>query len=91
MKQHLEEEDLILHFYGETGTAAEPHLSDCAACRGRYQSLERVLNSVDLKMFRIGHRSMRIRFGTDSSRSCVAGTAGDRGLRPGDGFPRWRL
>ena len=29
MKQHLEDDDLILHFYGETGTAAEPHLSDC--------------------------------------------------------------
>ena len=39
MKQHLEEEDLILHFYGETGSAAEPHLSDCAECRGRYQAL----------------------------------------------------
>ena len=47
MKQHLEEEDLILHFYGEAGTAAEPHLSDCAVCRDRYQSLQRVLNSVE--------------------------------------------
>jgi len=47
MKQHLEEEDLILHFYGETGTAAEPHLSDCSICRDRYQSLQRVLNCVD--------------------------------------------
>ena len=26
MKQHLEDDDLILHFYGETGSAAEPHL-----------------------------------------------------------------
>lgn len=49
MKQHLEEEDLILHFYGETGSPAEPHLSDCAECRGRYQALVRVLNSVDLE------------------------------------------
>lgn len=47
MKQHLEEEDLILHFYGETGSAAEPHLSDCAECRVRYQALMRVLNSVE--------------------------------------------
>ena len=39
MKQHLEEDDLILHFYGETGSAAEPHLSDCAECRRRYQAL----------------------------------------------------
>lgn len=44
MKQHLEDDDLILHFYGETGTAAEPHLSDCVDCRARYQALQRVLN-----------------------------------------------
>jgi hypothetical protein len=47
MKQHLEEDDLILHFYGETGTAAEPHLASCAECRAQYQSLQRVLNSVE--------------------------------------------
>jgi hypothetical protein len=47
MKQHLEEEDLILHYYGETGTTAEPHLSDCPVCRDRYQSLQRVLNTVE--------------------------------------------
>lgn len=48
MKQHLEEDDLILHYYGEAGTAAEPHLSDCATCRDRYQALQRVLNSVEV-------------------------------------------
>jgi hypothetical protein len=47
MKQHLEDDDLILHFYGETGTAAEPHLSDCADCRARYQALQRVMNVVE--------------------------------------------
>jgi hypothetical protein len=47
MKQHLEDDDLILHFYGETGATAQPHLSDCAACRARYQALQRVLNVVD--------------------------------------------
>jgi hypothetical protein len=46
MKQHLEEDDLILHFYGETGSAAEPHLASCSECRAQYQSLQRVLNSV---------------------------------------------
>ena len=44
MKQHLEDDDLILHFYGETGAAAEPHLFDCVDCRARYQALQRVLN-----------------------------------------------
>src|SRR3954453_10730680 len=48
MKQHLEDSDLILHFYGETATAAEPHLSDCRECRTRYQLLQRVLNSVEM-------------------------------------------
>jgi hypothetical protein len=47
MKQHLEEDDLILHFYGETGSAAEPHLADCVDCRTRYQALQRVLNTVE--------------------------------------------
>ena len=47
MKQHLDEDDLILHFYGETGSAAEPHLADCVDCRNQYQALQRVLNSVE--------------------------------------------
>lgn len=46
MKQHLEDDDLILHFYGESGAVAEPHLADCAGCRTRYQTLQSVLNSV---------------------------------------------
>lgn len=51
MKQHLEEEDLILHFYGESeseaGLDAAPHLAGCLDCRQRYHSLQRVLNSVE--------------------------------------------
>ncbi|HYP08769.1 MAG TPA: hypothetical protein VER03_21230 [Bryobacteraceae bacterium] len=47
MKQHLEDDDLILHFYGETGSAAEPHLASCGDCRAQYQALQRVLNSVE--------------------------------------------
>ena len=46
MKQHLDEDDLILHFYGETGSTAEPHLASCSECRAQYQALQRVLNSV---------------------------------------------
>ena len=48
MKQHLEEEDLILHFYGETGSTAEPHLAACPDCRAQFQALQRVLNAVDV-------------------------------------------
>lgn len=52
---HLTEEQLILHYYGEEGDAetrsdalaAEQHLDACAECRGIYSSLQRVLNVVD--------------------------------------------
>ena len=47
---HLTEEQLILHYYGEEGgeaLACERHLDECDACRGLYASLQRVLNVVD--------------------------------------------
>jgi hypothetical protein len=46
---HLTEEQLILHYYGEEGDTltAEQHLDDCEACREFYSSLQRVLNVVD--------------------------------------------
>jgi hypothetical protein len=46
---HLSEEQLILHYYGEEedGVAAERHLGECEACRALYGSLQRTLNVVD--------------------------------------------
>ena len=52
---HLSEEQLILHYYGESGDAdeggdalaTEQHLEACSECRGVYGSLQRVLNVVD--------------------------------------------
>ena len=47
---HLSEEQLILHYYGEEGSealTAEQHLDECEDCRGVYTSLQRVLNVVD--------------------------------------------
>jgi hypothetical protein len=52
---HLSEEQLILHYYGETEDigeagdtlATERHLEECGDCRGMYASLQRVLNVVD--------------------------------------------
>jgi hypothetical protein len=46
---HLSEEELILHYYGEEGDSpeAELHLDECAECRELYGSLQRVLNVVD--------------------------------------------
>jgi hypothetical protein len=57
---HLTEEQLILHYYGEDfgepagietahvgSLAIEQHLDDCTECRSMYTSLQRVLNIVD--------------------------------------------
>jgi hypothetical protein len=46
---HLTEEELILHYYGEEGDAlaAEQHLDECESCRDLFGSLQRVLNVVD--------------------------------------------
>src|ERR1700723_1298229 len=46
---HLTEEQLILHYYGEEGDAlsCEKHLEECSGCRELYGSLQRVLNVVD--------------------------------------------
>jgi hypothetical protein len=58
---HLSEEQLILHYYGEPGDpgesgergesrdafACEHHLEECDECRALYASLQRVLNVVD--------------------------------------------
>jgi hypothetical protein len=46
---HLSEEQLILHYYGEESDAlaSEKHLEECAGCRDLYGSLQRVLNVVD--------------------------------------------
>jgi hypothetical protein len=49
MMEHLSEEQLVLHYYGEESDtlAAEQHLEICGECRGLYASLQRVLNVVN--------------------------------------------
>ena len=46
---HLREEDLILHYYGEEGEPleAERHLGECSECRSLYASLQSALDAVD--------------------------------------------
>jgi hypothetical protein len=45
---HLTEEQLVLYYYGEAEAAGvEDHLGACESCRASYQTLQRVLNSVD--------------------------------------------
>ena len=51
MHTHLSEDELILHYYGETGRAdesrVESHLASCADCRFANQQLRRVMTLVD--------------------------------------------
>jgi hypothetical protein len=45
---HLNEEQLVLYYYGEPeSTGVEEHLDACESCRDVYHALQRVLNSVD--------------------------------------------
>jgi hypothetical protein len=46
---HLSEEQLILHYYGEEPETVEAgeHLETCPGCRAAYGALQRVLNVVD--------------------------------------------
>ena len=49
MKQHVTEEQLILHYYGEPdGTDVDGHLAVCPDCRTQYTRLQQVLNVVDI-------------------------------------------
>jgi hypothetical protein len=49
--QHLTDDDLILHYYGETSPGDERqttgHLQQCGLCRTEYTRLQRVLASID--------------------------------------------
>jgi hypothetical protein len=46
---HLTEEQLVLHYYGEADAGAEPerHLQNCQDCRAAYGALQRTLNAAD--------------------------------------------
>jgi hypothetical protein len=46
---HASEEDLILHYYGETNDEGrvERHVSECAVCQTEFARLRRVLSLVD--------------------------------------------
>src|SRR5947208_13489547 len=44
---HADQDELTLHYYGESDARVVDHLADCEECRASYQLLQRVLNSVD--------------------------------------------
>jgi hypothetical protein len=45
--KHLNEEDLVLHYYGEGSPEAGEHLKTCDACRASFESLALVLRAMD--------------------------------------------
>jgi hypothetical protein len=45
--KHLSEEDLDLYYYGERVDGAAEHLQTCESCRASFESLGRVLHSMD--------------------------------------------
>jgi len=47
--EHVAEEQLSLHYYGEAEQAdvVDEHLRACGACRSEYANLQRLLNTVD--------------------------------------------
>lgn len=51
MNVHLNDDDLVLHYYGEMPAAderrAESHLAGCASCQADYAKLQRVMALVD--------------------------------------------
>jgi hypothetical protein len=51
MPTHLNEDELVLHYYGEMsagdGARAAAHLHDCGACHASYTKLQRVLAAVE--------------------------------------------
>jgi hypothetical protein len=48
MTEHMSQEELILHYYGEQGDRdAQQHLAQCESCRAEFRSLQRILNTVD--------------------------------------------
>jgi hypothetical protein len=46
MMNHPTEEQFVLYYYGENA-GIEEHIGGCERCRASYQTLQRVLNSVD--------------------------------------------
>lgn len=46
MEEHLTEEQLVLHYYGES-LEGNAHLDDCPECRAQLQAIQRVLNTLD--------------------------------------------
>jgi hypothetical protein len=45
--KHINDEQMVLYYYGEQTLGVEEHLGECETCRDAYHTLQRVLNSVD--------------------------------------------
>lgn len=58
MRAHLSEDELVLHYYGESedAAAADAHLGACAGCRSSYEGLQQMLAAVSASELPVPHR-----------------------------------
>lgn len=46
--KHLSQNDLVLHYYGESGVGTAKHIAECSECRANYQEFSSVLSAIIL-------------------------------------------
>lgn len=44
--KHLEQEQLVAHYYGDAGKDVEKHLADCYECRSEFGNIQRLLTAI---------------------------------------------
>jgi hypothetical protein len=44
--KHLEQEQLVAHYYGEAGKDVERHIADCYECRSEFGNIQRLLTAI---------------------------------------------
>jgi len=44
--KHLEQEQLVAHYYGEAGKDVANHLADCYECRSEFANIQRTLTAI---------------------------------------------
>ena len=99
MSTHLSEDELILHYYGETDAAddarVESHLGSCAECRFANQQLRQVMSLVDSAApveAPLGfERTAWARVQATLDEELVDGRAQRAGWRAFFWFPQWAL
>ena len=45
---HLSQDDLVLHYYGEGGAGAAKHIAECSECQANYEQFSSMLSAITL-------------------------------------------